>query len=53
VAENPTGTSKKVSFKAYTGNPRNIKLYQHTQIWIDVGPPYVKPKSFDFAKYGV
>jgi hypothetical protein len=53
VAENPTGKSKAASFKPYTGNPRNIKLYQHTQIWIDVGPPYVKPKSFDFAKYGV
>jgi hypothetical protein len=53
VAADPTGKAKTAVFKPYTGDPRNIKLLQHTQIWIDVGPPYTHPKSFDFAKYGV
>jgi hypothetical protein len=48
-----SGSNAKTVFHPYTGNPRDIKLLQHTQIWIDVGSPYIQPTSFNFAKFGV
>jgi hypothetical protein len=42
-----------VNLKPYYGNPRNIKLTQHTDITIQIGPKFVKPKRFDFAAYNV
>lgn len=40
-----------VNGKPYAGDPNNIKLVQHAQIVIEVGPPFVKPPTFNFAKY--
>jgi hypothetical protein len=37
-----------VNMKPYSGSLRSIDLKRHTQIVIEVGPPFVKPKSFTF-----
>ncbi|HLJ68825.1 MAG TPA: hypothetical protein VKX16_15830 [Chloroflexota bacterium] len=37
----------------YHGNPREIVLRNHTQITIELGPPYMKPPYFDFSVYGL
>lgn len=39
------------NLKRYYGNPLNIKLYNHTQVDIEFGPPFVTPQKFNFAKY--
>lgn len=36
----------------YTGNPWRIRLYDHTDITLEVGPPFRPPTSFDFAGSG-
>jgi hypothetical protein len=39
-----------VNRKSYTGNLRNIPLRRHTDVTIEVGPPFVpEPKPFDFT----
>lgn len=40
-----------VNQKPYHGNPLNIKLYQHMTVTVEFGPPFVKPKPFDFAAH--
>jgi hypothetical protein len=35
-----------VNQKPYYGNPANILLRPHTNIYIEVGPPFVKPQPF-------
>jgi hypothetical protein len=42
-----------VDGKLYSGDPASIKLYNHTQITVEIGPPFEKPKPFNFAKYGL
>lgn len=42
-----------VNQKPYTGNPASIKLRLHTDITVEIGPPFLSPQKFDFAKYGV
>ncbi|MGH2447040.1 MAG: hypothetical protein ACRDFS_00320 [Chloroflexota bacterium] len=42
-----------LNLKPYSGNPKDITLHRHTQVTIEIGPPYVKPTQFPFAKYGV
>lgn len=42
-----------VNQKPYSGNPRNIVLSQHTDITIEVGPPFSAPQKFDFAGHNV
>ncbi|HEX8917073.1 MAG TPA: hypothetical protein VF898_01095 [Chloroflexota bacterium] len=40
-----------VNLKPYNGDLGSIPIKRHTQIWIDVGPPFPQPKPFNFAKY--
>lgn len=42
-----------VNMKPYYGDPLKIKLYNHTQVTIEFGPPFVAPQPFDFAKHQV
>ncbi len=42
-----------VNMKPYTGDPLQIPLLQHTDITIEIGPPFSSPKKFPFAKYQV
>ena len=42
-----------VNGKPYSGNPRDIVLTQHKDIWLEIGPPFQKPTPFDFAANGV
>jgi hypothetical protein len=42
-----------VNGKLYNGNPRSIKLVQHAQIVIEVGPKFVPPPTFNFAKFNL
>ena len=35
----------------YRGNPRSIRLYNHTAITIEVGPPYIPPPPANFLGY--
>jgi hypothetical protein len=42
-----------VNGKLYIGNPANIKIYQHENIWIELGPPFSSPQPFDFKAHGV
>lgn len=51
----PAGEQRKVwvNMKPYTGDPYNIKLFQHTDVTVEFGPPWVAPKRFNFAAYQV
>lgn len=40
-----------VDEKPYTGDPRKIKLVRHEDIEIEVGPPFVKPKKFNYNQF--
>jgi hypothetical protein len=42
-----------VGTKLYTGDPTRIKLQRHTDVTIEVGPPFEKPVLFNFAKYNL
>jgi hypothetical protein len=42
-----------VNGRRYTGNPGKISLHRHTDVTIEVGPPFVKPKSFNWKRYGI
>ena len=42
----PGGMRVYVDGRAYAGNPRKIELAQHTDIAIEVGPPYRVPDVF-------
>ncbi len=42
-----------VNMKPYTGDPLTIPLLQHTDITIEIGPPFSPPRKFPFAKYQV
>jgi hypothetical protein len=42
-----------VNMKPYHGNIGQIKISAHTDITIEVGPPFSTPKKFPFAKYNV
>jgi len=43
-----------VNRKPYTGNVRNIPLRRHSDITIELGPPFVpQPKPFDFSSTSV
>lgn len=42
-----------VDGKPYSGDPANIMLVRHTDVTIEVGPPFQKPKPFNFAKYNL
>jgi hypothetical protein len=37
-----------VNFKPYAGDPRAIPLKRHTQIAVEIGPPFKSPAPFDF-----
>lgn len=37
----------------YRGNPRAIPLHNHTTIWLELGPPFERPRPFPFKVYGV
>jgi hypothetical protein len=39
-----------VNQKPYTGNPRSIKLLRHTDIEIQVGPPFKKPQKYQYGQ---
>ena len=32
----------------YNGNPRDIVIRRHTQIGLEIGPPFARPAPFDF-----
>jgi hypothetical protein len=32
----------------YNGNPRNIKLYEHTKVTLEIGPPFVAPRRVNW-----
>ncbi len=38
-----------VDMKPYSGNPRDIKLAKHATITIEIGPPFVKPRPYNFG----
>lgn len=38
-----------VDQKPYTGNPRDIVLVKHKTITIEIGPPFVAPKPYNFG----
>lgn len=40
-----------VDEKPYNGDPRNIKLVAHEDVQIEVGPPFVKPKKFNYYQF--
>lgn len=40
-----------VDEKPYTGDPRKIKLHAHTDVEIEVGPPFVPPKKFNYNQF--
>jgi hypothetical protein len=40
-----------VDEKPYTGNPQDIKLKAHTDVEIEVGPPFVPPKKFNYYQF--
>lgn len=42
-----------VNMKPYSGDPLSIPLVQHTDITIEIGPPFSPPRKFPFAKYQV
>jgi hypothetical protein len=42
-----------VNLKRFRGNAREIVLRNHTDITIEVGPPFRVPESFDFGASGV
>jgi hypothetical protein len=42
-----------VNMKPYSGDPLTIPLVQHTDITIEIGPPFSPPRKFPFAKYQV
>lgn len=46
----PAGLREKawVNLKPYNGDPTQIKLYRHTQVVLEFGPPFVPPKPFTF-----
>jgi hypothetical protein len=37
-----------VNGKRYTGDPRKIVLVKHTQVWLEIGPPFKKPTPYNF-----
>lgn len=45
------GTSMRVyvNGRRFQGNPRSIPLLRHTQVGIEIGPPYARPRPFDFG----
>lgn len=52
VAVKPGETVKVwVNQKPYFGALGSIPIKRHSDIWIDVGPPFPKPTPFNFAKY--
>ncbi len=48
----PAGLQEKayVNMKPYNGDPTQIKLYKHTQVVLEFGPPFVAPKPFTFPQ---
>lgn len=42
-----------VNMKPYHGDPNAIKLYQHTDVTIEIGPKFVTPRRFNFSAYQV
>jgi len=38
-----------VDGKPYTGDPRGIVLKSHTQVVLEIGPPFVDPPTFDWT----
>jgi hypothetical protein len=42
-----------VNLKPYHGSLNSIKLGAHTDITVEVGPPFRPPQPFNFAKYQV
>jgi len=42
-----------VNMKPYSGDPLTIPMVQHTDITIEIGPPFSPPRKFPFAKYQV
>lgn len=38
-----------VNGKLFTGDPATIKLKRHTTIYIEVGPPFVKPHKYNYG----
>jgi hypothetical protein len=39
-----------VNEKPYSGDPAAIKIKPHTDITIEIGPPFVQPKPFNYKK---
>lgn len=39
------------TYAPYTGNPRNIPLYGHEVIWIEIGPTFVAPRSLPSIQF--
>lgn len=42
-----------VNEKRYYGDPSAITLHRHTDVTIEIGPPFQKPQPFNFAKYNL
>lgn len=42
-----------VDLKRFRGNPRKVVLRDHTNITLEVGPPFKAPQPFDFGANGV
>lgn len=40
-----------VNMRPYSGRVRAIKLHRHTNIWIEIGPPFEPPKGFRWGQY--
>lgn len=38
-----------VNGKPFTGDPASIKLAAHATIYIEIGPPFIKPKPFQYG----
>ncbi|MBV9281329.1 MAG: hypothetical protein JOZ41_14710 [Chloroflexi bacterium] len=41
-----------VNLRPYTGNPRAIPLSSHTDVTVELGPPFEPPERYDFASRG-
>jgi hypothetical protein len=46
----PPGKALRVylNLKPYAGNPRSIELLPHRLIALEIGPPFVRPSTFDW-----
>lgn len=53
--EAPPGLTRRVwvNERPYSGDPAAIAITQHRDITVEFGPPWVRPKKFNFAMHGL